>query len=170
MEVFMWAFEKIGSPGGGRRRRKTAANVAVGLLVAGLGFFTTRAIAAPSFQEAVADYNSGKYAHAVSTLQVVKASYPNNALVHYYLALSEQAIGHIEQAKAEYQWVIASRDPKLAPMATTGLSQLTGARTTGSGGGSSSSSATASADAPGGGGQKLAMGKVKKVLEFWATW
>jgi tetratricopeptide (TPR) repeat protein len=169
MEVFMRAFVKIGSLGAGRRRLLTARSAAVAILVGCLGVFSAHAQAGPSFQEGVAQYNSGKYAQAVSTLQVVKASYPNNAWVHYYLAMSEQAIGHIEQAKAEYQWVISSRDPKLAPQATVGLAQLSNARTTGSGG-RSSSTTVAAVSSGGGGGQKLAMGKVKKVLEFWATW
>ncbi|MBS1992635.1 MAG: hypothetical protein JSS86_08765 [Cyanobacteria bacterium SZAS LIN-2] len=156
---------KIRGAGGGWRRVLTGAVFGLGLLSIGLGIGLTPALAGPGFQEAVADYNAGHYARALGTLQAVKSAYPTNALVHYYLALCEQAVGHIEQAKAEYQWVIASRDPKLAPMAATGLAQLSGARTSGSGSSSSSSMA-----APSSGGQRAATGKVKKVLEFWATW
>jgi tetratricopeptide (TPR) repeat protein len=168
MEVFMRAFEKNGSTVGRWRHLATAASVGAVLFVVCLGF-CARSLAAPSFQEAVAQYNSGKFAQAVSTLEVVEASYPNNALVHYYMALSQQAIGHLEKAKAEYQWVISSRDPKLAPQATVGLSQLAGARTTGSGGGRTMIASAAPAPASGGGGGQKA-GKVKKVLDFWATW
>lgn len=143
------------------------------LVVGCLGAFCAQVLAVPSFQDAVADYNGGHYASAVGKFEAVEASYPSNALVHYYMALSQQAVGHINQAKAEYQWVIQSRDPKLAPQAATGLAQLAGVRTTGSGGSSASPSVhavSASGASGGGGGQKIAMGKVKKVIEFWATW
>src|SRR5271163_4365483 len=107
MEVFMRPFVKNGSSGG-VRYLLMAASVGAVVSVGWLGVFWAQALAAPSFQEAVAQYNSGKYAQAVSSLEVVKASYPNNALVHYYMALSQQAIGHLTQAKEEYQWVISS--------------------------------------------------------------
>jgi len=163
----MLAFEKTGSPRWNRHRRKaTVATVAI-LALACLGFFSTRALAAPSFQDAAALYNAGKYPQALSMLQTIEASYPNNPWVHYYMALSHQAMGHIEKAKAEYQIVVNSRDPKLCGMAATGLSQLSGIKTSGSG---SSAPAPLASSSGGGGGQKLAMGKVKKVLDFWATW
>jgi uncharacterized membrane protein YgcG len=172
MEVFMLASEKTGSPRRNRRRQRVTV-AAVALLAVGcLGFFSTRALAAPSFQEAAALYNAGKYPQALSMLQTIEPSFPNNPWVHYYMALSHQAMGHIEQAKAQYQIVVNSRDPKLCGQAATGLSQLSGVRTSG-GGGSSASTAAASSgggSGGGGGGQKLAMGKVKKVLDFWAVW
>jgi tetratricopeptide (TPR) repeat protein len=166
----MWVFEKHDKPAKIHRGRLHKAIPMAMLLVGCLGLYSSVAVAAPSFQEGMALYNSGKYAQALSTLEAVKASYPNNPWVHYYLAMSAQAVGHIEQAKAEYQWVVNSRDPKLSAQAATGLSQLSGIRVSGSGGGSTPASATPSSGGGGGGGQKLAMGKVKKVLDFWATW
>ena len=44
---------------------------------------TNVVMAAPTFQEAVSDYNSGKYARALGTLKHFKAQFPNNPLVHY---------------------------------------------------------------------------------------
>jgi len=151
---------------GGWRRLALSALLGVGLALMSVA----QTLAAPSFQEAVADYQAGRYAQALGKLEAVKAAYPSNALVHYYVALCQQAVGHIEQAKVEYQWVISSRDPKLAPMATTGLSQLSGVRVSGSGGGSSSGSSSPTMAAPAGGGAKTANAKVSKILEFWATW
>ena len=119
--------------------------------------------APPSFSQAESDYKSGKYAQALASFQGLSAAYPSNVLVHYYLALCHQNLGHMGQAKAEYQLVISSRQPQLAPMAAKGLATLAGAR---SGSGSSSSGSQSSSDT----GVKVAAGKVKKVLEFWAEW
>lgn len=119
--------------------------------------------AAPSFPQAEADYKSGKYAQALSSFQALSAAYPNNALVHYYMALCHQNLGHMGQAKAEYQLVVSSGQPQLAPMAAKGLATLAGAR---SGSGSASSIPSSSANT----GVKVATAKVKKVLEFWAEW
>jgi len=160
-------FRNIGS--GGLRSFLTSIPVMATLSFSFL--LPVSVMAAPTFNDAVADYNSGNYARALGKLEAVRASYPTNPMVHYYLALSQQAVGHLGQAKAEFQWVVSSRDPNLAPMAAKGLAQLTGVRTTGSSGGSGliSGSSSPTASAPGGGEQKV-KGKVKKVIEFWATW
>ncbi len=144
----------------------------VGLLLACTISISSVVQAAPTFQQAMADYSNGKYALALSEFQAFKVSYPNNALVHYYVALCQQALGRIDQAKLEYKWVLDSRDANLSAKAATGLAQLSSARLTGSGGSSASSSSSQAAVAPvaSGGGQKIAMGKVKKVIEFWADW
>jgi uncharacterized membrane protein YgcG len=167
----MSAFMKSGSPDKIHRRRMHTAITVAMLLVGCLGYFSPTAIAAPSFQEGVALYNAGKYGQALSTLQAVNGSYPNNPWVHYYMAMSAQAVGHIEQAKSEYQWVVNSRDPKLSAQAQTGLSQLSGVRLSGSGGGSSAAVAPSSGGGGGGGGgggPKVAQAKVRKVLDFWS--
>ncbi len=142
----------------------------VGLLVACAISISAAVQAAPSFQQAMADYSSGKYALALSEFQTFKASYPNNALVHYYVALCQQALGRIDQAKLEYKWVVDSRDANLAGKAATGLAQLSSVRLTGAGGGSSSSASAPIASSSSGGGQKIALAKVKKVIDFWADW
>jgi tetratricopeptide (TPR) repeat protein len=127
------------------------------------------ALAAPSFPQAKADYESGKYSQALATFQALSATYPTNALVHYYMALCHQNLGHMGQAKAEYQIVASSGQPQLVPLAAKGLATLAGARSNSG----SSSSSVASISAPSNEsrtGSKVAMGKVKKVLEFWAEW
>jgi tetratricopeptide (TPR) repeat protein len=172
MEVFMR--RKSIRPGENSYRSKLLRKATLSLLA--LCFISAsfisgqNALAAPTFQEGMAEYNSGKYAHALSTFQTFKASYPNNALVHYYIALCQQGLGHVDQAKAEYKWVMDSRDPSLAGKAAAGLSQLANVRTSGSGGGSSAA-VMPTASAPGrSGGDKAPQGKVKKVIDFWATW
>ncbi len=127
------------------------------------------ALAAPSFPQAKADYESGKYSQALATFQALSASYPTNALVHYYMALCHQNLGHMGQAKAEYQIVVSSGQPQLVPMAAKGLATLAGARSSSSTGSSSSASSSAPSHESSTG-SKVAMGKVKKVLEFWAEW
>lgn len=122
--------------------------------------------AAPSYSQAESEYKNGKYAQALASFQALNAAYPNNALVHYYMALCHQNLGHMGQAKAEYQIVIASRQPQLVPMAAKGLATIAGAR---SGSGSPSSPSTASSSDTNTG-VKVATAKVKKVLEFWAEW
>ena len=106
------------------------------------------AISAPAnlYAQAVADYNAGNYGKAASEFETLKASYPNNALTHYYLGLCRQALGHLDKAKQEYQWVSQYGDASLKGLANQGMSRL---------GGSSS---------------PAAMGKVKKILEFYADW
>jgi tetratricopeptide (TPR) repeat protein len=129
------------------------------------------ALAAPSFPQAKADYESGKYSQALATFQTLSATYPTNALVHYYMALCHQNLGHMGQARAEYQIVVSSGQPQLVPLAAKGLATLAGARSSTSSSSGSSSSASFSAPShESSTGSKVAMGKVKKVLEFWAEW
>lgn len=131
--------------------------------IAPVNLIISPALAAPSYAEAESDYKNGKYAQALASFQSLSAAYPSNVLVHYYLALCHQNLGHMGQAKAEYQLVVNSRQPQLAPLAAKGLATLAGAR---SGSGSPSSYSPSSSDT----GVKVATAKVKKVLEFWAEW
>ncbi len=131
---------------------------------------TQTTIAAPvSFQQAVADYTSGKYSQASSELETYKQAYPNNALVHYYLALCKQAMGQLEGAKAEYLWVTQYGDVRLKGMAQAGFDQLSKVRSSSS----SRSSTTASSAPPPTASSPTAVvasAKVKKIIEFYADW
>lgn len=105
------------------------------------------AFSAPaSFPEAVADYNAGRYSMAATKFESLKQAYPTNALSHYYLGLSRQALGHLDKAKEEYQWVSTNGDPRLRALATQGLTRMGGAPTSRSN------------------------GKVKRILKFTADW
>jgi len=77
-----------------------------------------------AYNQAVADYTAGKYGQAASEFESLKAAYPNNLLVRYYLALTRQALGHFEKAKTEYQWVATNGDARLKVMAQQGLQRM----------------------------------------------
>lgn len=77
-----------------------------------------------AYNQAVADYTAGKYGQAASEFESLKAAYPNNLLVRYYLALTRQALGHFEKAKTEYQWVATNGDARLKAMAQQGLQRM----------------------------------------------
>jgi len=116
-------------------------------LLASLLLAVIPAIAAPNlYAQAVADYNAGKYGQAASAFETLKNQYPNNALTHYYLGLSRQALGQMNKAREEYQWVSQYGDASLKGLAAQGLARLSG----------KSGSAQP--------------GKVKKILEFYADW
>jgi thiol-disulfide isomerase/thioredoxin len=122
--------------------------------------------AAPaSYNQAVKDYNAGKYAVALAEFESCKTAFPTNALVRYYTALCEQNLGRLDQAKSEFQWVAGNGDARLRSMAQAGLNQLSRAHATGSHsitGGFSSGTASA----PSGSSQA----KVRRVLDFYADW
>lgn len=134
--------------------------------ILGLLALSLPVIAGPgSFEQAVGLYKSGKYAQALESFKQFGAAYPNNGLVHYYTAMSHQAVGHIDQAKQEYQLAANYGDASLKQLAAAGLAQLSHVRTQGSYSGSSSAtsaSATQTASAP------KAGAKVRRILEFYS--
>lgn len=115
---------------------------------------------ANGFQQAVLEYNQGHYTSALSEFQTFKRAYPNNALVRYYLALCHQALNHIDEAKAEYEWVGANAPADLAGKAKMGLSRLSGVRTSVAFSGSSGAAASSGASQE----------KVRRILEFYADY
>jgi TolA-binding protein len=117
-----------------------------------------------NFQQAVQDYNTGKYGRALSEFKDIEATYPTNALTHYYIALCQQSVGHIDQARQEFQWVIANGPEQLKSMAHTGLNQLTGVKTQ-----VSSTPLIASASMPTQG-STAPKSKVRTIYEFYADW
>lgn len=123
-----------------------------------------------TFQGAIAEYKAGKYREALSMFRAFNATSPNNATVHYWMALCHHQLGHIEQAKQEYQAVVASGDPRLKPMAEAGLGKVSGVRTSGSGSSFSSSSVTSTSNSSVKPSQTSSAQKAKKVIEFYADW
>jgi hypothetical protein len=118
--------------------------------------------APPNLKQASINYKTGKYQEACNELKEIVRLQPTNMLAHYYLALSHQALGHMSDAKLQYQWVIAHGDAKFRSFAQTGLSQLGTANVSSS---SQSLSPTATSPAPASGKPKVA-----KILEFYADW
>lgn len=148
-------------------KRKAIAVSALALVISGA--LSVLPANSQSFLQAVNDYNAGRYARALGEFKEFSAAYPQNALCHYYIALCSQALGHVDKAKTEYQWVISNGDARLKGMATTGLGQLANIKTqlafsssttSASSGSSSGSPSSTSAPRP----------RVKKILEFYADW
>jgi len=119
-----------------------------------------------SFQQAVADYNGGKYSVALSELDGYKKMYPTNALVHYYSALCHQALNHLTEARTDYQYVAEHGDARLQSMSRTAIDQLSRLHSQGS---SSVASVTPSSQ-PRLVANAVAHAKVKRILEFSADW
>lgn len=102
---------------------------------------------APNFNQAMADYNAGRYGQAAAQFEAVKAAYPTNALNRYYLAMCHQALGHFDQARQEYQYVATTNDARLKGLAMQGLQKMGGARSTPTAGYNPNPAAVAAANA-----------------------
>lgn len=104
------------------------------------------ALAAPDvFSIAKSKYEKKDYQGALNDFKALSAKYPNNALCHYYMALCNQCLSRVSEAKREYQWVIANDRGSLSRQAAAGLNQLSG-------------------------GKPSVGGQVKMVLDFYTTW
>jgi thiol-disulfide isomerase/thioredoxin len=82
--------------------------------------------AAPaSYTQAVADFQSKRYAQALSGFQTASRANPSDPMCHYYMALCYQYLNQVGYSTQEYQWVAAnSRDPRLKAQAQSGLAGL----------------------------------------------
>lgn len=134
------------------------ALVTIFLMLAGSAF-----AAPPSLKQAAINYKANKFQEACNELKEVVRLQPNNMLAHYYLALSHQALGHISDAKLEYQWVTVHGDAKFRGFAQTGLSQLGAANVSSSAQSLAPTAGSATPPQPG-------KPKVAKILEFYADW
>lgn len=104
------------------------------------------ALAAPDvFSTAKSKYEKKDYQGALNDFKALSAKYPNNALCHYYMALCNQCLTRVSEAKREYQWVMDNDRGSLSRQAATGLNQLSG-------------------------GKPSVGGQVKTVLDFYTTW
>jgi len=141
-------------------------------LISGILYFcstaTSVALASPNFNQAVADYNAGKYGQAAAQFEALKAAYPTNALTRYYLALCRQGLGHFDKAREEYQFVATNGDARLRAMAMQGMQKMTGART--SVASTAPSMGTASASNPSQSLRNPNTAMVKKIYRFTAPW
>lgn len=149
------------------KNRLLSLSLSITTTLLALATLSGSASAGPSFQQGMADYKAGRYQQALNTFKIFAASYPNNALVHYYLAMSHQAVGHIAQAKQEYQAAILYGDAGLKQQATAGLNQLNKANTQIA---YSAPSAASSQTRVNPGSSSQAKGKVRKIYEFYADW
>lgn len=126
----------------------------------------TAASAETAFDAAVRTYKSGNYRAALSQFTALKAQYPGNATVHYYLALCHQGAGHISQAKSEYEWLVANDNSNIGTMAAQALLRL-GSAGNSSAGASSSSSSSSTSTSSASTSSPAQRAKVKTILEFY---
>lgn len=127
------------------------------------------AMAAPSAQEAINDYNAGRYLACLQKLQALNLK--TNATAHYYIALCAQNLNRMTEAKAEYNWVIANGTEPLRSYAQRGLATIDKIRTSAP---TPIAAATpAPAPKPAASASAVASsssGLVKKIIDFSTTW
>ena len=113
---------------------------------------------AATLQEAVQNYNAGKFGPALHEFEEVSRTGRGQEAIyaHYYMALCLQSMGQYERAKVEYAWVGAYGDQKMKAMAQAGAAQL------GVHNQPAQSQSFASAPASG--------GKIRRILEFTADY
>jgi thioredoxin 1 len=120
--------------------------------------------AAPTpYDQAVKDYSAGRYSTALAEFGTCKTLYPNNSMVHYYVALCEQNLGRFERASGEFRWVLEHGDARLRSLAQTALNQLSRAHP-------SSSASTTSSPTVADASPPKSRGKCTRVLDFYADW
>lgn len=77
------------------------------------------------FNEAVSLYNSRRLPQALEKLTALARTNPNDAGVHYYMALCYQGTSQIAAAKTEYLWVYSKgNDARLKYNAWQALQQI----------------------------------------------
>ncbi|MDP3507133.1 MAG: thioredoxin family protein [Candidatus Melainabacteria bacterium] len=144
--------------------------VGISVAVIGFGSFDPAAAVPDVFSTAKSKYEKKDYQGALNDFKALSAKYPTNVLCHYYMALCNQCLSRVGEAKKEYQWVIANDRGNLSSQATTGLNQLSGVNN-GSGSGSSGSATAGAYTAIGSSaGRPSAGGQIKMVLDFYTTW
>lgn len=117
-----------------RISKGTVALLATLFLVIGLSTGTQRAIAAdPQLAPAQALFKAGKYKETIAACDSLLKRDANVIGAHYLKAISYHALKNTAEATKEYQWVVRSGNPTLAPMAQRGLDALEGKATAATG-------------------------------------
>lgn len=147
--------------------------LAAAFLVSACTINISPASADAAFDAAVKSYNTKNFRQAIQQFAALKNTYPKNATVRYYLALSYQGVGNRSGAKAEYEWIAANDRTQLKGMAEKGLQILGSAGSSGSSTGSSSASSGSDpgnvAGAPPAAAPPAGP-KVKTIIDFYTTW
>lgn len=90
-----------------------------------LAAVTTAAFAAaPTFRDAVNDYNNRKYGESLNKLTILGNAYPGNIPVTYYKGMCYQALGKLSEARAQFQFVVDTKDPTYGPNAVKAVAAL----------------------------------------------
>ncbi len=141
-----------------KRLNKWAIALCCSIAIGGSYFYNSVQAAPMTFQSAVAEYRAGKYSSALPMFKAFAQSSPNNIQVHYYLAMCHHRLGHVEQARQEYNFVISRGEPSFKALAEKGLTSLAGASASSGAVSSSSGSSVPSSQ------------RAAKVMDFTATW
>jgi hypothetical protein len=96
--------------------------------------------AAGDQNQAVQKYNAKDYQGALNEIKAVYAKDPKNSLCRYYMALCNQCLARVDEAKKDYKWVVDNGTPTLKAQAQTGLTQLERVHVSSSGGSSMTAS------------------------------
>jgi predicted Zn-dependent protease len=99
--------------------------------------------AAGNQNQAIQKYNAKDYQGALNEFKAVYAKEPKNSLCRYYMALCNQCLARVDEAKKDYQWVVDNGTGALKAQAQAGLAQLE--KVTIRSGGSASMAATPAA-------------------------
>lgn len=112
--------------------------------LAGLLVLSAPGAFAGDMQAGIAKYNAKQYQAALNDFKDVAKASPKDGLCHYYMALCNQCLARVGEAKAEYEKVMQLGPENLKPNAQKGLDLLS--KVTGrTGGVSGSPTAVASA-------------------------
>lgn len=122
-------------------------------VLAGLMVLSAPVAFAGDMKAGIAKYNAKQYQAALNDFKDVAKANPRDGLCHYYMALCNQCLARVGEAKAEYEKVMQLGPENLKPNAQKGLdllSKVTG-RTGGVSGSPTAVASTAgtSAAAPG---------------------
>lgn len=104
-------------------------------------------VLAADMQSGIKKYNAKDYQGALNDFKDVLKAKPNDGLCHYYMALCNQCLARIGEAKLHYQKVIDVGPASLKANAQAGLSQLDKV-TVRYGGGTSASTSSSASSAP----------------------
>lgn len=126
----------------GQVRKSTARAISLALL--SCAFALGNSCLAADMQSGIKKYQAKQYQAALNDFKEVVKANPSDALCHYYMALCNQCLARIGEAKLEYKKVTEIGPPNLKAQAQSGLSQLekVSVRTGGNTGSSSTASAT----------------------------
>lgn len=111
------------------------------------GIVVGQNVLAADMQSGIKKYNAKDYQGALNDFKDVLKAKPNDGLCHYYMAMCNQCLARIGEAKLHYQKVIDVGPASLKANAQAGLSQLDKV-TVRYGGGSSASAGSGTASAP----------------------
>lgn len=137
------------SSSSGAQRARGNSTKAIALALAGSALALGNSCFAADMQSGIKKYQAKQYQAALNDFKEVVKANPSDALCHYYMALCNQCLARIGEAKLEYKKVTEIGPPNLKAQAQSGLSQLekVSVRT---GGNSGSASTTATTDSTGG--------------------